>query len=569
VKVKLLVILVLLVSVTFTATEVTATPNPIQHLIFIIQENHSFDNYFGTYPGANGLSNAPPCCQVDPNDSSSPIVKPFPLGGDTNISIVGDELPPGIADPDDLLSMSANESSPFPFNNESIDCCGHSWTAAHVAYDDGKMDGFVAAQNGSIYTMGYYNRTEIPYYWDYANNFVLDDNFFASSFSPSWPNHLYIASGSSGGYENNGGCGAGGYFGCNLTWTAMAQELQQRGVSWRWYDGATNATAPSIWNVLPQFNYFENNPSILQAHVRPTSEFLTALSNGTLPSVSWVIPGSWFPPNVPSACSQPGFNDKKIPTESASEHPPARLDCGMDYVSTLINSVMQSQYWQNTAIVLTWDDWGGYYDHVAPPQVDKYGLGFRVPTIVISPYAKHGYIDHTEYEFASMLKLIEVQFNVPSLTGRDANASDLLNSFNFNQPPQPPLIEPANFLGPANIAPLSNGYCTTNPGYCYSSTTSTQSSSVTSSQSTSTYSTTFSTATTSSATSTQSSSTHITATTSTTSTQLQSSSITETTGQTTGAETSGGFPLGYLAAVAVGIVAAAGLSLVYVRRKQK
>jgi phospholipase C len=125
----------------------------------------------------------------------------------------------------------------------------------------------------------------------------------------------------------------------------------------------------------------------------------------------------------------------------------------MDYVSYLVNQVMQSQYWQSSAIVITWDDYGGFYDHVAPPQIDTYGKGFRVPTLVISPWAKPGYIDHTQYEFASLLRLAEDNFNLPILGTRDTSANDMMNSFDFNQSPQTTLIEPANFIGPSNSTP--------------------------------------------------------------------------------------------------------------------
>jgi phospholipase C len=121
----------------------------------------------------------------------------------------------------------------------------------------------------------------------------------------------------------------------------------------------------------------------------------------------------------------------------------------MDYVTYLVNEVMQSPYWQSTAIVITWDDYGGFYDHVPPPQIDAYGEGFRVPTLVISPWAKHGYIDHTQYEFASLLRLAEDNFNLPTLGVRDIKANDMMSSFDFSQTPQPTLIEPANFVGPA------------------------------------------------------------------------------------------------------------------------
>jgi phospholipase C len=122
----------------------------------------------------------------------------------------------------------------------------------------------------------------------------------------------------------------------------------------------------------------------------------------------------------------------------------------MDYVAYLVNQIMDSPYWASTAIIITWDDYGGFYDHVPPPQIDAYGEGFRVPTLVISPWAKRGFIDHTQYEFASFLKLAEHVFNLPSLGTRDVKANDMMNSFDFNQTPQPPLLEPANFIGPAN-----------------------------------------------------------------------------------------------------------------------
>jgi phospholipase C len=128
----------------------------------------------------------------------------------------------------------------------------------------------------------------------------------------------------------------------------------------------------------------------------------------------------------------------------------------MDYVSYLVNQVMQSRYWQSTAIVITWDDYGGFYDHVVPPQIDAYGEGFRVPTLVISPWAKHHYIDSTMYEFASLLRLAEVTFNLPTLGTRDVKSNDMMNSFDFGQSPQPPLIEPANFIGPASIITTSS-----------------------------------------------------------------------------------------------------------------
>jgi phospholipase C len=434
----------------------TPTGMPIRHLIFIVQENHSFDNYFGTYPGANGF---PPGTAVptDPNGTTGLTVSPFHLNTSQYIDIVGDELPPGISDPDELASLVSNETasvSPFQFLSEIEIALNHSWYVAHIDYNQGKMDGFVAGEDSPL-TMGYYDRSNIPNYWAYADHFVLDDNFFSSLMGPSLPNHLYIASGNNGPtnmtYDWIIGRGIvenpsiidpyGGWAqGVNLGWSTLAQQLSESNTSWKWYDGDANPRAPSIWNVLPLFDYFQKNPDQLVDHVQSTAEFVTDVHNGSLPAVSWIIPGIWVPPTYPAECEG----------ESPSEHPPGRIDCGMDYVTYLINQVMQSSYWQSSAIILTWDDYGGFYDHVAPPQVDQYGEGFRVPTLVISPWAKPNFIDHTMYEFASLISLADSILGLPPTEPRVINANDMMNSFDFLQSPQQPLVEPVDFFGPPN-----------------------------------------------------------------------------------------------------------------------
>ena len=451
-----------IVLASFAPSFAQGSQSQLQHLIFIVQENHSFDNYFGTYPGANGIT-LDTAIPVDPNQTSLGYARPFHLNVAQPILIWGDELPPGVADPDDFQAQQANTSAPYHFDSESITHdLSHAWKVAHEAYDNGKMDGFVAAE-GSTLTMGYYDRTDIPYYWDYANQYVLDDNFFSSLMGPSFPNHLYIASGTNGptnlpplclqtpckwilnGHVVDNPPSGYNWQGVSLDWSTLAQELTGANVSWAWYDGEARPTKPNIWDVLPLFTYFQDNPNQLVEHVQRTQAFVNAVQNGQLPAVSWIIPGGWVPPAYPAACHG----------QSPSEHPPARSDCGMDYVSYLVNQVMQSQYWQSSAIIITWDDYGGFYDHVPPPQVDAFGEGFRVPTLVISPWAKHDFIDHTQYEFASLLRLAEVTFNVPTLGTRDVAANDMMNSFDFSQSPQSPLIEPGNFVGPSTTSATS------------------------------------------------------------------------------------------------------------------
>jgi len=303
---------------------------------------------------------------------------------------------------------------------------------------------------------------------------------------PSFPNHLYIASGASGPIPNLkeswilGGSvidNPGSNFDWNtlsLSWSTLAEELTEANMPWVWYDGKVNPITPDIWDVLPVFSYFQNHPALLREHVKNTRSFAQDIQSGSLPAVSWIIPGAWVPPTYPAACKG----------QAPSEHPPARSDCGMDYVSYLVNQVMQSKYWQSTAIVITWDDYGGFYDHVVPPQVDAYGEGFRVPTLVISPWAKHHYIDNTMYEFGSMLRFAEVTFNLPTLGTRDVKSNDMMNSFDFGQSPQPPLVEPANFIGPAPATTTSINSPTTSststPSSTSQSSTNVQTSSATS-----------------------------------------------------------------------------------------
>jgi phospholipase C len=463
ISILMICFLILLIANTTNIPSGQAEPK-IQHLIFIIQENHSFDNYFGTYPGANGF---PPNVSVPSNTSQafSASVAPFHLSASIPVSITGDELPAGISDPEELAAAMADPTSPFHLTNESIGGdLSHAWTVAHQAWDNGKMDGFVKAE-GNITTMGYYDYQDIPYYWDYACNYVLDDNFFSSEMGPSLPNHLYIASGAGGPTNLTGNYIINGSFvdnppntfyssGVDLTWETLAQELSNANMTWTWYDGNANATAPTIWNVLPLFDYFQTNPNQLTEHVKNTVNFASDINNRNLPAVSWIIPGGWVPPansSFPRAYDQLGI----------SEHPPARPDIGMDYVAYLVNQVMQSPYWQSTAIVITQDDYGGFYDHVAPPQVDSYGEGFRVPTLVISPWAKPGYIDHTQYEFASMLKLAEDNFNLPTLGTRDVAANDMMNSFDFSQTPVQALVEPGNYV--EGVTPLPTPTPTPSP----------------------------------------------------------------------------------------------------------
>lgn len=383
----------------------------INHVIWIIQENHSFDNYFGTFPGADGFP--PPTC-LPTLPGGTRCVAPF-------------HMPKG-APPHDLA---------------------HDWHVAHAAYNNGKMDGFVWAE-GSAYTMGYYDDRDIPNYWEYARHFTLCDRFFSSLNGPSLPNHVYTVAAQSGGLITNPMTleelkkvkvldDPDGF-----SFASMVALFEKSSVSWKYYVEA--APMPpgdteegrylhypdpkkfSLWNPLPGFKAIRDNPERM-AHLVDEKEYFSDLKQGTLPEVSWLTPRA---------------ND--------SEHPPETVNPvaqGMWYVTKLVNALMESPYWKDSVIFLTWDDYGGFYDHVPPPQVDAYGLGPRVPMIVISPFAKPNYISHYTYEFSSVLKFIEERWGMRHLTARDHWANDMQDCFDFNHQLNPPLT----IAAPENLPP--------------------------------------------------------------------------------------------------------------------
>lgn len=385
----------------------SATPAPprgidkIEHVIFILQENRSFDNYFGTFPDADGF---PPSTCLPKLPGSSDCVAPF-------------HMPKG----------------------QPVWDLDHGWESEHAAFDNGRMDGFVYV-HGTPYTMAYYDERDIPNYWAYARRFTLCDRFFSSELAESLTNHLYSVAAQSGGLIQGAGSieeledvldDSGG-----LTIASMVDLFSRNNISWKYYvetrpnpaDRETYGILPalwfgrpkefSLWNPLPGFRSVREDPSRMSRLV-DLKEYFQDLQQGTLPSVSWIVPT---------------FED--------SEHPPeplAPVAKGMWHVTSVLNALMESPAWKNTVVFLAWDDYGGFYDHVPPPMVDAFGYGPRVPAIVISPYAKPGYVVHMIYDFTSVLKFIEVRFNLPYLTARDGLANDMHDCFDFNQKPTPPL----------------------------------------------------------------------------------------------------------------------------------
>ena len=312
-------------------------------------------------------------------------------------------------------AMEPHASNPLEGDND------HTSPAALAAIDGGKMDEFLP--RGSVQ----YNQNDLPNYYAYAHQFGISDNFFTDVPTNSTPNHIaMIAAQSAGVFDgsSNTGCPStansllysrqlanGNYywsFPCYNV-ASMPDELSKNGISWKYYSSAPNWDAPSLIQSI------SGSPNDIHA----ANQFNADIASNNLSTVSFVTP-------VPAA----------------SDHPPAQEQTAQNYVTKTINAIMQSQYWSDSAIFLTWDDWGGFYDHVSPPVVDNLGLGPRVPLIVISPFAKQGYISSTLGEFASFDKFIEWNWSLPSLGARDslAKISDLTDFFDFNQPPQQPFI---------------------------------------------------------------------------------------------------------------------------------
>jgi len=359
--------------------------NPIKHIVVIMQENHSFDNYFGTYPGANGIP-ADICMPLNPSNSAKGCIHPFSTA------------------------------------NATINDMPHGYFDALKDYDNGKMDGFIVGEKNDNHTMSYYDNKTIPYYWYFAKHYVLADEFFTSVLGWSLPNHWYAIAGKSPEVAVSGNVYSLKYLQEANDTETIGDLLVNTSASWKYYDSAlheTYGTAVKRGDVFNYWNPFDAKGNrysqLYDSHFVDRKEIFRDLANGSLPQVAWIVPSI-----------------------ALSEHPPKNVTEGMIWTTDIVDSIMNSKYWNNTAIIIFWDDYGGFYDHVAPTKIDQYGLGFRVPAIIISPYAKEGYVDHTQYQLESILKFIEWRFDLPSLTPRDTNATNMLNAFDFNQQPRAP-----------------------------------------------------------------------------------------------------------------------------------
>jgi len=385
--------------------------NKIQHFIFILQENRSFDSYFGTYPGADGLPSD--VCLAGP--SGTPCVAPHRdlktvdfdgphLSADAQTAINGGQM-------NGFLTAAYAKAA-----RNKLPACGTAKTPCKPGQDPRDV-------------MAWHDYRDIPNYWNYAHLYVLQDHMFSSAASNTLPNRLYMLAGQSVTADSTATATK------TLTYRipAITDTLTADDVSWRYYvanGDQVDARGEVIPNALQiaegplHFSLLNPLPALLgmqsdsaqRGRVVSTEQFYQDARNGTLPAVSWVVPSL-----------------------ALSEHPPKDIRVGMSYVTGLVDAVMASPDWNSTAIFISYDEWGGFYDHVPPPRIDRYGLGMRVPGLVISPYARQGYVDHTVYSTASWLRLIEERFNLRPLTLRDAWANDMRADFDFTQLPRAPI----------------------------------------------------------------------------------------------------------------------------------
>jgi phospholipase C len=393
-----------------TASAASPLTTHIQHVVVLMQENRSFDTYFGKLH-----SEGQPKVEAEPANASNP--NPLDPAG-----------PP----------ITAFHKADYC----EVADLDHSWNGAHAEYDNGKMDGFTAANAVSAdptgsRTMGYYDRQDLPFYYSLYSTFATNDRYFSSLLSQTFPNRFYLLAGTSFGHIRNDLPPADGF-----TQPTIFNLLDAAGISWAIY-----------YSQIPfayEFSYVRDHSA---GHVFPIDQYYADAAAGNLPQVSFVDPIFIAQANV-----------------ETDEHPASNVQVGEQFVSQVTNALFASPDWGSSVMFLTYDENGGFYDHVPPPAApvpdgippmlqpgdapgafDRYG--FRVPVAVISPFTKPHYVSHVVEDHTSILRFIEVRFGLPALTNRDANANPMLEYFNFSHAAfaTPPAL-PAAPLDPAQVA---------------------------------------------------------------------------------------------------------------------
>lgn len=420
---------------------------PIQHVIVVIQENRSFDNLFATYPNANGATSGQAATmsrkiQRECRKRHQPVITQPETVALKEVSLVGAGFKDNFGEDNDL---------------------DHSYKPGYVnEYDNGKMDGFdlvlfgasgLGPQAECTYAYQYVNPNDIKPYWDIANQYVLADNMFDSQGSESFTGHQDLIAGGTvvnydpSDYGDNSiidnpfvpikwGCDSGPAGKTSListslklypavgptpcfTYETIRDQLDAKQISWKYYSVGTNKGASGIWSAFDAIKAVREGP---EWHTNVTTDpnvIFKDIKNGKLPSVAWITPDR--------------FNSDH-PAEYVGRTPE---DNGPSWVASVVNAIGQSTYWNHCAIIILWDDPGGFYDHVRPPfQDNQGGLGFRLPMLIVSPYVQ-AHVEHTQYETASVLKFIQNNWSLGTLPpSPDVRAASIGNAFNFSQPPR-------------------------------------------------------------------------------------------------------------------------------------
>ena len=412
----------------------------ISHVVIVIQENRSFDNFFATFPGADG----------------------------THVGKAA-AMPPSIAS---ACKHPITKATSIPLQEVSLIGNGSDLDHIHTGYltdlDHGKMDGFDLVGNGAdgngapicTYAYQYVNPSQIQPYWDIAEQYVLADHTFQTQGSGSFTAHQDLIAGGTDISSTEAlidnpsffpwGCDAnesvvtaiikkgsqkvypyGGPFPC-LTYATMRDLLDAQGVSWKFYadavqkeSGCEHGDTPGIWSAFDAIHAVRYSPEWRKNVTQSNLVFFKDIAKGTLPAVSWITPdglNSDHPAEVYHKPCQPGYK---------------LGDTGPSWVASIVNAVGKSAYWKSTAVIIVWDDWGGFYDHVVPPHPRTWqgGPGFRIPMLVVSAYVKP-HVEHTVYQFGSILRFVEDTWGLGSLGTSDAHSTSIGNAFDFNMPPR-------------------------------------------------------------------------------------------------------------------------------------
>ncbi len=425
----------------------------LRHVIVIYLENHSFDNLFGDFPGANGRARAGAAARQVDGEGKPYATLPAPFDAYKKPPGPDPRFPADLPNRPFLIDQYVKQSDKVP---DLV----HRYYQEMEQIDGGKMDKFVAISDAQGLSMGYHDGRQMRL-WSFAREFTLADNFFHAAFGGSFLNHFWTICACTPRYENppadlvatlgpdgklvkDGAITPDG-FAVNTMQTAysphspaitdpsrllppqnvptIGDRLSAKNVSWAWYSGGWNAALagaadPSFQYHHQPFAYFAaygDGTTARREHLKDEVDFLNAIDGDSLPSVVYYKP-------VGRDNEHPGYTD---------------ITSGDLHISAIIDKIRRSKAWSSSAIFVAYDEHGGYWDHVPPPKGDRWGPGIRVPMVIISPFAKRHYVDHTSYDTTSILKLIEERFAVAPLGERDAKANDMRNAFDFAAKPQP------------------------------------------------------------------------------------------------------------------------------------